>query len=106
MGHPELIHFREESELFDDVKRIAKVGGAIHVLDVRSSGDRCPRRRLQIRHRSCGENLPALAGRPARPALGFLTSRTVGGDAGSGIHLAIERKVGVQLERFQMEPIS
>src|SRR5690349_9387492 len=90
MGHPGLIHFREKSQLIDDVEWVAEVGGAIHVRHMRSGGDRCPCGRLQIRHRGCGEYLAALTSGPARPALGFLTACAVSGDAGSGVHLAIE----------------
>ena len=41
-------------------------------------------------HGFCGEELSALAGGPASPGFGFLAARAVGGDAGAGVHLAVE----------------
>ena len=45
---------------------------------------------LELGHGFCGEELAALAGGPAGPGFGFFAASAVGGDAGAGVHLAVE----------------
>ena len=46
--------------------------------------------RSEFGHGFGGEELAALTGGPAGPGFGFFAAGAVGGDTGSGVHLAIE----------------
>ena len=45
---------------------------------------------LEFGHGFGGEEFAALLRGPASPGLGFLAAGAVGGDAGAGVHLAVE----------------